>query len=120
VSLTGSVDNLNSKLSASQTTRNTVGVDAVENNISVEQKVIVRPELSTTDQAIHERIRAAIIRDPYTEIDEVSISMDNGIATVEGTVQSTFEKDQVAKIASNTVGVLMVDNQITIDSSQPD
>jgi osmotically-inducible protein OsmY len=120
VTISGSVDNLNSKISAARTVRNTVGVEAVNNNIETQQKVVVRPDLETTDSAIEERIVAAIKRDPYLETAKVKIAVDDGIVDLTGTVNTDFKREHFTKIASNTVGVLTVNNNIDVNEDAND
>jgi len=112
--LQGTVQNLNSKLAAGNDARNTAGINSVENNITVERKVVVTPDVPTSDSAIQERIRNAIIRDPYVEVSNITINVDTGIVELQGSVDTEFEKEQIAKIAGNVKGVIAIDNELSI------
>jgi len=46
-----------------------------------------------------------------------SVTTNNGVVTLTGTVASKEESDQVVKIVKNVSGVSGVDNQLTISSS---
>lgn len=115
--LEGTVLNLNSKLAAGDDARNTAGVNSVENNINVRRKVVVTPEVATSDSAIQERIRNSIIRDPYVGVTNITIKVDTGIVELKGNVASQYEKEQIEKIASNVKGVLAVENELTVQES---
>lgn len=112
--LSGTVNNLNTKLSAESDARHTAGISSVENNISVEQKVIVEPETPVTDDAIKSRIILAVQRDPYVEEAALTVSVESGLVTLEGDVNSEFEKEQIEKLASNVKGVIAIDNNLKI------
>lgn len=112
--LSGTVTNLNSKLAAESDAQHTAGVQKVENNIQVEKKVVVRPEVPVTDDAIQNRVGLAIQRDPYVEGNYISISVVNGVVTLEGKVDSEFKKEQVEKVTGNVKGVLVIKNNIKV------
>lgn len=112
--LSGTVTNLNSKLAAESDARHTAGVREVENNIEVKKKVVVTPEVPVTDDAIQERVSLAIQRDPYVENSNVSISVDNGVVLLEGTVDSEFKKEQVETVTRDVKGVLAITNNIEV------
>lgn len=115
--LSGSVKNLNSKLAATEDAQNTVGIQKVENNITVERKVVVKPEIPTTDKAIKTRIKNIIRRDPYVEVAMVNeIAVDDGFVVLSGIVNSNFEKQHIQKITSDVKGVIAVENNIKVES----
>lgn len=114
--LGGSVKNLNAKMAAEEDAKNTTGITEVKNNITVERKVVVKPEIPTTDEAIKSRIKNGILRDPYVEEIEISINVDNGIVELDGYVDSEFEKKQIGQITSDVKGVIAVNNNLTIES----
>ena len=116
--LRGKVDNLSSKLSAAEDARNTVGVDRVINNISVDDKIVVRPKISVEDDAIEERIKYAFSRDPYVDATQIEVKVNDGIATLEGTVGSEFLERQAIEIVNSTIGILSVDNELKVQSNQ--
>lgn len=112
--LSGSVNNLNSKLAAESDARHTAGVRDVENNIQVEKKVVVTPDVPVTDEAIQNRVDLAIQRDPYVETANLSISVNEGALVLKGTVDSQFKKDQAEEVARNVKGVLAISNNIVV------
>ncbi|MDR8392488.1 BON domain-containing protein [Aliifodinibius sp. S!AR15-10] len=118
--LEGSVVNLNSKLAAESDARNTAGVNEVINNIEVEHKIVVEPGVPTTDEAITQRLANAIDRDPYVEKTAVTLKVEGGLAKIDGTVNSQFEKEQLNKIASNVKGVIAINNSVEVTAGGQD
>lgn len=112
--LSGTVNNLNNKLAAESDARHTAGVKGVENNIEVQKKVVVEPEIPVTDQAIQTHTGLAIERDPYVESTYISISVNNGVVLLDGKVNSEFKKKHIEEVASNVKGVLAIKNEIEV------
>ncbi|NGP75400.1 BON domain-containing protein [Balneolaceae bacterium YR4-1] len=112
--LTGTVNNLNSKLAADSDARHTAGVRDVENNIEVQKKVVVTPEVAVSDDAIQNRVNLAVQRDPYLESTNLTIAVVDGIVVLEGTVNSVFKKNQAEEVARDVKGVLAINNNIEV------
>lgn len=117
VILAGKVENLNSKRAATNDALNTAGVSSVQNNISVEHRIVVTPAVPTTDRAIKSRIIEAVDRDPYVETGDISVTVNNGIAVISGTVRSEFEKQQVEDVTANVKGVIEITNNLEVEDS---
>jgi len=109
VSLRGMVDNLKAKRAAEQNARNTVGV------ISVKNRLKVRPPGTVGDQELAQRVREALQRDPFVEQYEVTVTVVDGTAYLNGTVDTYFEKAQADDVVSRVVGVVEVRNNIDVD-----
>lgn len=116
VNFSGKVDNLRAKQAAEEDAENTTGVREVKNNISVENEVIVRPELSFDDSSLQERARNALNRSTLVEADEITITVNNGHAEVTGTVDSDFEKQQTTEILESVIGILSINNNLSVKS----
>jgi osmotically-inducible protein OsmY len=110
VILRGKVDNLKAKRAAEQDARNTVGVIAVDNRIKV------RPTEPPSDRKIEDKIRRALLRDPYLESYEITVNVVNGIVKLYGTVDTYFEKSQADDVAARVNGVIMVDNNLVVEN----
>ncbi|REJ72300.1 MAG: BON domain-containing protein [Planctomycetota bacterium] len=108
VTLRGTVDNLKAKRAAEQDARNTIGVYSVNNRIRV------RSNGEPTDEEIRQRIENALLRNPYTESYEITVSVDNGTVDLFGTVDSYFEKAEADDVASNVRGAIFVDNNLVV------
>lgn len=66
------------------------------------------------DSTLDERIEKRIAADPSLKKHDIKIAVNNGVATLTGTVQSQAERRKATQLATIT-GVARVDNQIVID-----
>jgi osmotically-inducible protein OsmY len=106
--LRGTVDNLKAKRAATQDARDTVGVKRVDNRIDV------RPTILISDQKIEDKVKSAILRDPYLESYAISVDVKNGVVKLHGTVDTSFEKAEADDVASRVEGVIMIDNNLGV------
>ncbi|HBN79491.1 MAG TPA: hypothetical protein DD473_27455, partial [Planctomycetaceae bacterium] len=111
ITLRGEVDNLESKRSAEQTTRNTRGVTTVYNRLKV------RSENQLTDNQLEKKARKAIAGDSWIADDDVTLLIENGVADIFGTVDSTYEKNKAESLVSAIEGISYVDNNITAEDN---
>lgn len=109
VTLRGEVDNLKAKRAAGQDVENTVGVSYVENRLKV------RLDTWPGDSEVADSIRDALLRDPYVERFEITVTVIDGTAHLYGTVDSYFEKGRADDVASRISGVLEVGNHLLVD-----
>lgn len=112
VTLRGKVDNLKAKRAAAGIARQTVGVDEVTNRIKV------RPKETAGDEALAKKVRQAIKRNPYLEKSDITVIADNGVVDLYGQVDSFFEKGEADDIAARMQGVILVDNNLSVDNEQ--
>jgi osmotically-inducible protein OsmY len=108
VTLDGSVDSYWKKLSAKETVSHVRGVVEVINNI------LVVPTKKVTDERIAEEIKAAFDRNVAVEAESVSISVENGIVTLSGTVKNWGERTAAFFTALYTKGVVHVDDRLSV------
>ncbi|MFO7905483.1 MAG: BON domain-containing protein [Pirellulaceae bacterium] len=108
VTLAGSVDSYYAKLEAENVARSVKGVLAVINNI------VVQP-VERTDAEIREDVVAALLADPVTETFEIDVSVDEGIVTLTGEVDSYTEKRVAEEVAERVRGVVDVENALNYD-----
>jgi len=108
VILRGTVDNLKARRAAARDARNTVGVREVDNRIKV------RPKMLLSDQKIEEKVKRALLRDPYVESNAITVEVTNGVVELYGTVDTYFEKSQADEAASRVNGVVLVDNGLIV------
>ncbi|MCF7837628.1 MAG: BON domain-containing protein [Candidatus Marinimicrobia bacterium] len=108
VTLTGSVNNLLAKERAENIAATVKGVRAVVNRIDVSAPY-------RADKEIDEDIDDALRWDPVTESWELTASVDNGIVTLTGTVDSWQEAQLAATVAKGVRGVKGVANNIMVD-----
>ncbi len=108
VTLRGTVDNLKARRAAEQNAKNTAGVSLVKNRLKV------RPATPLSDSEIEKDIRDALLRDPYVERFDVTVSVYNGTAHLYGTVDSYFEKGRADDVTARVPGVIDVENHLTV------
>ncbi len=108
VTLSGVVDNLKAKRAASQVANRTVGVWTVKNQLNV------RPTEPVSDAMVAADVRMALLRDPYVNRYDVTVTVDDGIAHLNGEVDSYFEKAQADDVASQVSGVVAVQNNLDV------
>ena len=108
VTLSGAVSNLLAKERAVKIAESIRGVRAAIDRITVTP--VVRP-----DADIRKDILAALRLDPATESYRVSLSVENAVAILSGTVGSYTEKQLAARIAAGVKGVKEVRNDLTIN-----
>lgn len=114
VTLTGEVDNLKAKRAAAETAHNAVGVVRVMNLVKV------RPTILRDDVELGAAVIAALARDPLVFSADISVDLENGFATLSGTVDSPFERMHAADVAARVSGVLEVRNRLSVyDETQP-
>ncbi len=110
VTLRGTVDSLKAKRAAADDARNTVGVARVKNRLKV------RPKDSLTDRQIERNIEKALDRNIYAERYEIDAEVENGIAYLEGAVDTFLEKAQADNVASEIKGVVDVENNLVVEN----
>jgi osmotically-inducible protein OsmY len=109
--LSGVVSNMKAKQAAETDARNTRGVWTVENHIRV------RPDSLPANSVLEERVRDALLRDPFTELFEIDVRAVNGKVYLNGTVNTSFERDRAEDIAWRVKGVIEVENQLDYEHS---
>jgi len=108
VTLRGKVASLQAKRAAEGTARRTVGVTRVVNRLKV------RPA-ERDDERIEREVRAALVRDPYVERFELTVSVVDGVVRLYGDVDTTYEKMRAEDVASDVTGVVEVKNFLTVE-----
>lgn len=108
VQLSGTVDNLLAFDRAQRIAEMVKGVRSVVNNIEIKPP-------SIEDDALQADISAALDNDPAVEAWEVEAEVRNGIAILDGTVESWQEKQLVSRTVKGVEGAIGIENNITID-----
>ena len=109
--LTGTVDNVLSKRAAARDARNTLGVETVRNRIQV------RPG-TPSDDTLEERAAATLARHPEVDEGRVQVSVRDGVARLEGSVESFYERAVADNAIAGLYGVLRVDNELEVRGDQ--
>ncbi|MFO8084630.1 MAG: BON domain-containing protein [Desulfobacterales bacterium] len=82
---------------------------------SVDNQIKVNPDIRPGDKIIEEQIEAALLRDPYVERYEITVSVYDGRVNLYGHVDSTFEKAHADDVAARQKGVVKVNNFLTVN-----
>ncbi|MBD3257515.1 BON domain-containing protein, partial [candidate division GN15 bacterium] len=109
VTLSGTTDNVLAKERASAIAAATVGVRSIVNRIKV------KPTMTRTDTELATSVNSALLTDPAADSYEIDITVNNGIVTLTGTVESWQEKQLAATVVKGVAGVRGVQNDIAID-----
>ena len=106
--LTGTVDNLGSKLDAEKAAQKAPGVTQVVDNIQVRAEGV-------GDQQILEQARHEIVMYyAYGIFDNVNLETHNGTLTVSGQVTQPFKKTDMGKILERVKGVAALQNNLEV------
>ncbi|MDQ2793753.1 MAG: BON domain-containing protein [Bacteroidota bacterium] len=108
VTLAGTVGNLRIRLEAEQDARHVVGVANVHNLLKV------RPSRLVPDEDVRQAIGAALARDPYVGHLVFGVQVHGGQALLTGAVDTHFEQEHAAEVASGMSGVVEVNNQLEV------
>ena len=106
ITLKGTVDWYFQTTRAEQTVRNLTGVRGVRNELTVTK----RPAPSD----LRERIRKALKRHAGRDTDRLSISVDDGTVTLEGTVDAWADRENIERAVWAAQGVKMVKNNLKV------
>ncbi len=108
VILHGTVDSKFQKNQAEEAVSTVKGVVTVKNNLHVEESWTWKP-----DPLIKQDIEKELWWSPYVDVDHVTISVNQGVATLTGTVDSYLERD-IAIENAREGGAKSVESLLTI------
>ena len=111
IRLSGTVATLGAKNRAGQLARMMRGVQQVENEL-----VVTPSELD--DSTVRQYVEAALRQEPIVDRDAIAVEVSHGQVALSGSVNSWQEKQLVEEIASQTRGVVTVDNQLSVGVAQ--
>jgi len=66
------------------------------------------------DSAITTRVKSRFVGDHYVDAFAINVDTHEGTVTLHGNVTTKFVRDQAEKLATDTKGVLAVDNRIRV------
>jgi osmotically-inducible protein OsmY len=110
VTLEGEVESWADKTAAESAIRYLAGMRGMDNRIEI------KPKRRIDSGTIRHSIENALARQAHREAERISLSVNDGIVTLTGTVRSWSEKEAIRKVASYAPGVLGVEDLLTIDS----
>lgn len=110
VSLYGSVGTEPEKHRAENLAATVKGVVDVANHLQVARQAVQR---KASDSKIEESIESRLYWSPFVDSDEVEVTVEDGVATLTGLVD-TMQERQAAKNSAIEGGAIAVDNQLTV------
>lgn len=109
VTLEGTVDNLAAKIAAEQNASNTVGVNAVLNNLEV------KPLIQKTDKEIKSNILESFSYNMQQKhYKDIKVNVQKGKVTLSGTIKNPFIKDLATDAAARVNGVKSVADKLSV------
>lgn len=106
--LSGTVDNLRSKLDAEKAAQKTKGVTRVVDNIQVSAPGVSEPQMLA--QAYHN----VVMYYAYGMFDYVALSAQNGTLVVDGYVTQPFKKVDLERTLQSVKGVAAIQNNLKV------
>jgi hyperosmotically inducible protein len=113
VQLNGFVDTAASKERAAEIARNTKGVTAVRNNLTVKADSHEAANF-VDDGVITTKVKAALAGDPRTEAHEINVETSKGAVQLSGFVDNSEAKSTAEELASAVEHVKSVNNEIQV------
>jgi len=111
VELRGSVQNYPARVAAGRNAYQVSGVAEVENLLEIKF-----PPSQTTpdDDEINDNISRILSWNGHIEASEITVKTDDHVVTIEGTVNSYWEKNVIEEMVNSVRGVLEVKNHLTV------
>ncbi len=110
ITLKGTVPSYSASMAVADNVWMVSGVKEVENNLEVTYSTEVSVP---SDEEIKDNIQKSLFWDTEILADEIEVTVEQGIVTLEGTVDSYWKKQRVEEDADLT-GVLSVVNEISV------
>ena len=107
VSLAGDVEWNYQKEAAKKAIKNLAGVKGVTNNITIKSESL--------DEIERKDIERAFVRSWAIDNRDIQVEVSGNRVTLNGTVNSLYQKDEAGRIAWNAPGVWSVDNELVVD-----
>jgi osmotically-inducible protein OsmY len=111
VTLEGSVPSYSARLSASTDTWVVSGVMSVNNNIKVKH---TDTGIGYVDSQVKSNVLNVLKWNPNIDSSEISVSVDNGWITIEGSVDALWKKMRTEDLVSDVTGVLGLTNKLSV------
>lgn len=106
--LSGTVDNLGSKLDAERAARKTPGVTGVINNIEVHADDV------TARQILEQARKEIVTYYAYTIFDNINLELDGNKLVVSGQVTQPFKKSDIGNFLTRIRGVAELENNLEV------
>lgn len=115
VTLDGIADSYGTRRAAEQAAWRVYGVRDIIDNVVVSPRLLGEP----ADDQIAADLRQRLEKDFLVPKGRISVSVEDGVATLKGTVRWHIQREAALEEAEDTTGVRLVSNLIEIDRSAP-
>jgi len=115
VRLSGLVEKDTTRFEAEKLARGTDGVKDVINNVTVGEKTLGSRWEDTT---IATKVKSKLTADPEINPFNITVEVQQGVVTLFGRVKSANHRDEAEKLATNTEGVIRVQNLLELESPE--
>ncbi len=113
VRLQGTVDSLKARRAAAEDARNTTGVRSVHNLLTVE------PAEPSSAAVVEKRAHEALARDMVVHDEPVLVTVEDGLAVLDGEVSTWFARAQAEDVVARVSGVRALRNDLTVRDAPP-
>jgi osmotically-inducible protein OsmY len=96
---------------ATEAIRYLAGVRGITNGI------LIHPTARPAE--VRQLIEEDLARNAELDAQSIRVEAEGGTVTLSGTVRSSFERDEAARVAYRAPGVILVENHITVSGVQP-
>ena len=79
----------------------------------------MRPKGPPSDAKIAQYVRDALAFHPWVDRYEITVTVRNKKVYLSGIVDTAFDKKRAENVASNIIGVVAVENRLSINNSWP-
>ena len=111
VHLTGEVPWFGARLAAEDDAWKIAGVTDVNNKLEVIPEI---SEAALDDEQLRRNIELAFVNSPLLATQDIAVSVEDGEVTLDGTVNSYWQKDMAEESAFNQLGSIAIHNRLTI------
>jgi osmotically-inducible protein OsmY len=115
VTLSGHVPTYKARLSATEDTWKIDGVSEVQNQLVVFYKSTAK---MPSDTELENRARQAVFWNAELDASNVKIKVEEGVATLSGSVDFYWKKWEVEKVVSHIYGITAINNHLTIVTTE--
>ena len=117
VTLSGTVEDNNDRTKATTIARNTEGVTSVDNRLRVrgENEGAADATATEPDAWLTAKIQSKYFMDSDVKGHDINVDTQNGVVTLNGTVDNEAQRTQAVAIARNTDGVKNVTDSLRIE-----
>ncbi len=116
VRLTGTVPTYADRRHAENDIRFTPGITAIDNRLTVDHPGYIG---TPSDQDIEDAIHSLFTLNTAIHTSEISLRVEGGLVTLEGTVESLWQKMKIEDLVADISGVLGIHNELTVLPIEP-